>query len=143
MSLPPFIYILAAVWFLYNQILAYRRAQASHNWPQTKGHVTVAQRQLFGIDDYANLTGARIIYEYNVQKAKYTSHTVAFSPKFARPHQLITKYRAGKNVIVFYDPKNPEIAVLEAGPKRSNYVMLLAGGLFFVLAALNLIFQPI
>jgi len=47
---------------------------------------------LFGIDDYANLTGTRIIYEYNVQKAKYTSRTVSFSPKFARPHQQIIRF---------------------------------------------------
>ena len=137
----PILYLLAAIWFLYIQVQAFRRAQASRTWPTVKGVIKFAQRQLLAIDDYANLTGAKIIYEYRVHQAKYTSHTVAFSPKFTGVRKLVMNYKPGKLVAVYYNPENPEIAALETGPVPANYVMLLTSGTFFLLTILNLINQ--
>ena len=137
----PILYLLAAIWFLYIQVQAFRRAKASQSWPRVKGSVKYAQRQLLSIDDYANLTGAKIIYEYRVRKAKYTAQTVAFSPKFTGVRKLMMNYKPGKQVAVYYNPDNPEIAALETGPSSANYIMLLTSGIFLLLTILNLFYQ--
>ena len=141
MLITPVLFLLATAWFLYNQILSYQHAQASVKWPSTKGVVTHAHRQLVSIDDYANLTGVKVVYEYRVQKSLYTARTIAFSPKFMKPRRLILQYQAGKKVKIHHHPVNPEIATLEIGVTTANYVMLLTGGVLFLLATLNLLVQ--
>ncbi len=141
MLLTPILFVLAAAWFLYNQVLSYQHAQASVAWPTVKGVVKYAQRQLLSIDDYANLTGVKVVYEYRVQQSSYTARTIAFSPKFKKSRRLITHYKAGKKVKIHYHPAKPEIATLEVGITYANYVMLLTGIVLFLLAVLNLIVQ--
>ncbi len=141
MLLTPILFVLAAAWFLYNQILSFRHAQASLEWPTVKGVVKYAQRQLVSIDDYANLTGVKVVYEYRVQQSSYTARTISFGPKFKKPRRLIMSYQVGKKVKIYYHPGKPEIATLEVGVTFANYVMLLTGAVLFLLAVLNLIVQ--
>lgn len=137
----PILFVLAAGWFLYNQTMAFRRAQQSATWPRTKGRIEMARRQLISIDEYGNLTGATILYEYRVNQKKYTGRTVAFAPKLASGRRLLNKYPPGKQVAVYYRPDDPEITTLETGLSRANYVMLATGIVLLVLTIINLVAQ--
>jgi hypothetical protein len=137
----PILFILAATWFLYNQIVSFKRAKLSESWPTAKGVIKYAQRQFLSIDDYANLTGVKVIYEYRVQKETHTAQTMAFSPKFSSPRRLLVQYKPGKHVPVFYNPAHPEMASLERGVQFGNYIMVSTGGIVLLLAILYLLQQ--
>ena len=135
------LYILAALWFLGNQLLAYRRAQSSLEWPKVTGVIEYAQRQVFALDDYGNLTGVRIIYRYKVKNETYTARTVGFSPKIITSRQMLRTHKPGKKVPVFYAPHNPEIATLQTGVTNGNYLMIGAAFVLTGLTIANLLLQ--
>lgn len=135
------LYCLAALWFLGNQILAYRRGQESVEWPKVTGTIQYAQRQVFALDDYGNLTGVRIIYAYTVKKQEYTARTVGFSPKITTSRKMLKTHKPGKKVPVYYSPKDPAIATLQTGITSSNYILLLATFGLTAMTIVNLLLQ--
>lgn len=135
------LYVLAAVWFLGNQIFAYRRGKISVTWPSVTGVIEYAQREVFALDDFGNLTGVRIIYRYTVKNQTYTARTIGFSPRIIAARKMLYSHKPGKKVKVFYAPDNPEIATLEPGVTNGNYVMMLAALLLFGLTVTNLLLQ--
>ncbi len=85
-----------------------------------------------------------IHYNYEVQGHKYRCHRVFFEgaedyldPGNAR--EIVTRYPPGKNVSVYYDPGNPQFAVLETGIKFSH-LLFPATGLLFILLGLWALF---
>lgn len=135
------LYILAALWFTGNQLLAYRRARKSDSWPKVTGVIEHAQRQIFALDDYGNLTGVRIIYRYRVKNETYTARTVGFSPKFIASRKMLYTHKPGKKVVIYYSPDDPSIATLEKGVTTANYVMIVASFLLVGFTVINLFLQ--
>jgi hypothetical protein len=140
-QLLPILYIFAALWFTYNQISALRQAQASENWPHVSGVITFAQRQFLSFDTYGNLTGIQVMVDYEVQQKKLSSSTLSFGPHFGRTQQILKQYQSGKIVDVYYDPDEPETAVLQPGVKNVNYLMLLVGIFFTTLTIITYFIQ--
>lgn len=137
-SFLPYLFVAAAGWILFNQLLAYRRAQASTSWPKTKGQIKYAQRQVLALDEFGNLSGVNIIYTYRVNNQEYTGKTISFSPRLGGLRRLLQKYQAGKTVAVHYDPKNPAMATLETGVTPTNHFAIGVGVLLLAMAALYL-----
>ncbi len=135
------LYLLAALWFLGNQLLAYRRGINSQEWPKVTGIIEYAQREVFALDDYGNLTGVRIIYTYSIKNEKYTAKTIGFSPKIITSRKMLRTHKPGKKVPVYYSPKDPSIATLERGVSNGNYLMMLAALVFTALTVTNLFLQ--
>lgn len=135
------LYLLAALWFLGNQLLAYRRAQQSESWPKAPGVIEFAQRQVFALDDYGNLTGVRIIYRYKVKDESYSARTIGFSPKIAASRRMLHTHKPGKKVSVYYAPHDPSIATLERGATQGNYWMIGCGFVLVGLTIANLFLQ--
>lgn len=74
----------------------------------------------------------RITYQYTVEGVRYTSDRYALSEPILeyRKHslsELETKYRVGMPVTVYYDPKNPAVAVLRTGLGALEVFRLLLG----------------
>jgi hypothetical protein len=92
---------------------------ASQSWPSVEGEVVVseqvneiARRQSkYGTRPF-RIEKADISYLYVVDRKKYVGTTVAFYPKDS-PQAISGRYSVGKVVRVFFDPANPERAVLE------------------------------
>lgn len=135
------LYILAAAWFLGNQIFAYRRAVSSMDWPSVTGVIQYAQREVFALDEYGNLTGVRIIYRYKVKQDEYTAKTIGFSPRFIASRKMLYSHKPGKKVKVFYAPDQPSLATLERGVTTGNYLMMSAALILFGLTFTNLLLQ--
>ena len=51
----------------------------------------------------------------------------------------ITKYPVGSHIRVFYDPRSPQIAVLEPGIRKKNYFVFLSGFLLVILGILSML----
>lgn len=137
----PVLYVLAALWFLGNQLMAWRRAQQSAGWTAVKGTIQYAQRELFAMDDFGNLVGFRIRYEYRVGKETLIGRAVSFSPRFGRARRMLQTLKPGKRVQVYVNPSQPTQAVLEPGIKPINHVMVLTGVVLLALTAVNLLVQ--
>ncbi|MEM7335961.1 MAG: DUF3592 domain-containing protein [Chloroflexota bacterium] len=135
------LYLLAALWFLGNQLLAYRRGLSSQEWPKATGIIEYAQRQVFALDDYGNLTGVRIIYSYTIKEEKFSAKTIGFSPKIVTSRKMLRTHKPGKKVSVYYSPNDPSIATLETGITNGNYIMMIAALVITTLTVINLFLQ--
>ena len=92
---------------------------ASQRWPTVPGRITA--RTLLGQkfkeydgDYYLNIDGY-IRYEYTVEGSVYSSTTVNALMAPYYPYETALNYPQGKEILVFYNPRNPTQAVLEPG----------------------------
>lgn len=121
-------------------VVDYRRAQASRNWPTANGRVqyaTVETRSSRNDSGTSSTTfQARIIYGYEIGGQTLRSERVSFGEVStsdpADAEEIVARYQPGTTVTVYYDPQNPELAVLEPGVSLGNYLLLGIGSVFFV-----------
>lgn len=92
---------------------------ASQDWSSTEG--TITSRRLLGQkfeeydgDYYTHIEGF-IRYQYTVNGISYSSTMVNSIRSLYYPYETALKYPEGKDVIVYYNPRKPEKAVLEPG----------------------------
>ena len=117
---------------------AWRRAVAAQHWPIAQGRVTTSTVDKAWTPEK---TDYWIKYEYTVDGHKYTGNTITFGPPI-RPNvnkrrAQLSHYAVGKRVPVYYDPHNPERAVLERHIPWGQITLLVAGALVaFTWAAL-------
>lgn len=111
-----------------------RNASASSNWPTVTGQVinsTVSENS----DSDGTTYGADVYFEYRVNDQQYGSDTVSFgqfsSSDYGHARNIVNRYPEGTQVEVYYNPEDPETAVLEPGVTWSSY-MLLGMGLAFI-----------
>lgn len=87
-------------------------SKASVNWPATEGRITAAWIETYvDTSDGSNSTVLRINYGYRVDGQEYTSGR----PAFGFWDASLEDYPVGKRVLVYYDPRHPNQAVLEPG----------------------------
>lgn len=88
------------------------RQHQSRRWPTTAGEILDS-----GLDEDSDGWGPRVRYAYIVKEKRYTSDRLYFylstqsSAKDARKH--LSPYPVGKAVTVYYDPREPQQAVLD------------------------------
>ncbi len=126
----------------------YAKASASDSWPSAEGVVTASEveRSLnTSSRDRRMKYTPRIEYRYAVADREYTSRRIDFSSvtishkNSGRAMQVVNRYPAGKRIPVFYDPMNPEFAVLQRGIRTNTYLgciigtVLIGVGAFFML----------
>ena len=92
---------------------------ASQNWPSTSGKITsqklLAQKfKEYDGDYYINRYGY-IRYEYWVNGELHSSSAVNSIPSIYYSHETVLEYPEGKDVLVYYNPRNPARALLEPG----------------------------
>ncbi len=115
----------------------HRRAQASQQWPMVLGRVTGARVEANPSDDGGPTYSPTIRYAYDVGGRMYTNARLAFggvtndsNPAVAQ--RAVARYPAGAIVQVYYNPANPQDAVLERRAGISRFMFGL-GGVFLVL----------
>jgi hypothetical protein len=93
----------------------------SQGWPATEGKIDKSRIVGTGIRGWDGEvfveTKAYVSYRYIVNGTSYTSSVVNSikSPFSLYPRSYATRYPAGKDVTVYYNPKDPSEAVLEPG----------------------------
>lgn len=104
----------------------------SDDWVQANGEIDSAEVEVSSSDD-GDTYFARINYTYYVQDEPYKSDRVYFgyggnwemSSSGDGAYELVEEYPRGKEVIVYYDPDDPSMSVLE---KRANSIVYILMG---------------
>lgn len=77
----------------------------SPDWPRATGKIVYVARKSQSVD-------VRVVYDYPVGGQYYRSMRHSFGSSYARPSH---SYKVGDSVAVFYDPADPQSAVLDPG----------------------------
>ena len=107
-----------------------RLGLASCKWPSTQGMIVDATDESFttdGVDRWTSVSSVSYnerthVYQYQVDGRMYQSNTYCFGGHVDRAGAA---YHIGTGVIVFYDPDNPERAVLKRGMQFGAIVGIL------------------
>jgi hypothetical protein len=125
-------------------------AKDSATWPGVKGKIV--RSEVVRNDDDMGRGRDRsatfmpdVGYTYSVDKTEYEGSLIAFgtrnfygSKDYANDY--VERFPEGKRVSVFYDPSNPETAVLEPGLSKKSHIPTYVG---IGLIALSLIFAVV
>ncbi len=132
-------FILPIVWGFYYLIVGIQEiklASESSRWPSVKGKIIFSNYS----DHYARSAGSgnargassfSLDYEYEIDQKTFCGERVMFGYKnnffTSDSYRRSKTYPKGSLVTVYYDPDNPEEAVLEPGinfPFSWNYILL-------------------
>ena len=127
----------------YTRLSAYIKSKKALPWPSVDGVITqseVVKGERQGSDGERLVAyDANISYEYEVNGISYISHQITFN-ELEVSERLVSKYRSGTHVKVYYSVNDPQQSVLEADFKWEWWdipVILMclsgiAGGVFFI-----------
>ena len=111
----------------------YQEAQAAEAWPSVPGIVLSSSNSTAkkkGKKLLVTNHEFRIRYKYEVGKKSYTSKrytmSVTSSEDRSAIEKLVTRYKKGTRVTVFYNPQQPDKAVLVKGEARKLFIFLCA-----------------
>lgn len=119
----------------------YRLGEASLRWPRVDGRILDARCEIDEDTEAAITIGgdgpysytAHVLYEYTVAGRRYRSRRFTWRPTRSndarKVHALLVGLRAGEKVVVRYDPKRPERAVVVPGSDDGNLLRIAAWGL--------------
>ena len=121
-----------------------QKAQASTTWPSVQGEILASDVNYWSDED-GDYYQPEVTFEYTVADRRYEASRINFSSDTSYntndDAQAVTnRYPVGQTIPVYYDPTEPDTAVLEPGATAGSYLLLGIGG-FFIL--LSLIIGPI
>jgi hypothetical protein len=102
------------LWFLGMQFVEMKQTVQSRSWRAVEGLVTESKVSKSAFL-WASSCSVRITYTYTASGREYSGHRVRFGDKsfgIIAPESCPTVYGLGGKVIVYYDPEEPEEAVL-------------------------------
>jgi hypothetical protein len=115
------------------------RANQSRTWPTAQGVIQNSSLDSGSKGEY----WAHVMYDFTVNATAFNGNRVAFgdygSSILSHAQGVVNRYPKGKAVTVYYDPKNPQVCLLEPGVKVQawfvpgfGFVFLAIGGLIAV-----------
>lgn len=124
----------------------------THNWPTTQGTITssqikeVTRRDADG-DTYTNYRPS-ISYSYQVADQNYEGHRLHLGATShndrSAVQQQLKQYPVGRTLDVYYNPNNPNQAVLTPGVGGGIWIAITMGTAFLVLGiALSMILPKV
>jgi uncharacterized protein DUF3592 len=133
-------FLLIALYFFYIWVRDRRHARATRSWPVTTGRVMtsgIKSHQSYSSSSHTHTTvyDAQVVYEYMVNGARYQSSQISVGTGYSTSmvgevQNKAAQYPMGAPVQVFYNPANPQEAVLEHGT---------AGGILYLFLALFIV----
>jgi Protein of unknown function (DUF3592) len=123
-----------------------QKAQATHSWSKTTGTITYSKVSDAGIDpspgkidksSIARIHRPVIKYNYHVNNLQYQGNTIYFGDDNARnvvsyADEVVAKYRPRKQAVVYYNPRQPTLSVLEPGTSETTFLPLTFGRILVV-----------
>ena len=96
----------------------WRNAQASMAWPPAPGRMLVIKTKEKSDGEGGASYFPDVLYEYDVFGRSYTGNRIAFGLEISFPTKSmalgsVSQYGVGYVVMVHYDPKHPDVSVLE------------------------------
>jgi len=135
------VFLIVAIGALWWGATTARNASVSKNWPAVPGTITVSQVAI-STDDDGTTYYADVQYKYVVNDRWYTADTVNFgeygSGSRSRVDKIVARYPPGSQAAVYYNPDDPDTAVLEPGVSWGSYFGFLMSLAFLVIPAVML-----
>lgn len=111
-----------------------RETSRSRGWLRTGGKVVSSR-----VTEFAGKSGTTyrpmVIYGYSVGSVRLMSNRIAFhsvaSSWRSSAERIVARYPAGRDVQVYYNPQDPEQAVLEPGGQA--WIWIVGGGVLALL----------
>ena len=111
-------------------------ARDTATWPSTSG--TITQSEFIPGSHGMTADTTRFEYRYTVGVTAYKGEKISWGDTRSSGWSL---YTAGQNVVVFFNPDQPEQAVLQTGTDRWTYVQL-GVGFLLSLSGLGILLLP-
>jgi hypothetical protein len=128
-----FFLLLAASWFVVG-IIGFTKAVTSGNWPTVQG--TVVSSQVVRPTGKSTKYIAEVTFTYTVDNKEYTSKKLKATSARGTSSwakEVVANYPAGKEVLVHYRPGKPQVALIEPGLQKDNFMMTIIPILVFAL----------
>jgi len=125
-----------------------QKAKAAKAWPTVEGRITSSEVDSYWKRDRdsgsTRMHEAKIAYEYTVDGVSYESTKISFmsssSSLRGQAQAMVRKYPAGGTATVYYNPSNPQEAVLEPGAAGGAMIFMAAGGIFALIGIFGSLF---
>ena len=144
-----FLFFVIGIFIMITGIRNRKKAEESTSWPSVQGTITNAwvETQVHKDDDGSKTIShfPRWEYEFAVSGMTYTSQKIRFgitgrSDSESDARERLKQYPLNSEVWVFYNPSNPEEAVLVTGTQGTMTLVTLGGVLalimFFIIVVL-------
>lgn len=136
----------SALFFLIGAALSWwgwsilQKARVSAEWPSVSGQITESNLEFDRGGEDGDTYTPRVSYSYTVNSVSYESYAIKFGENTysseREAQEILARYPAGQVVQVYYDPSDPDSAILEPGVSGGSYIVLSVGLLFVVLSLL-------
>ena len=125
----------AAIGFIVFGLFTMRETSRSRGWARIDGRVVTSNVTEF-TGKSRTTWRPMVVYSYSVGSGRFMSTRIAFHSMASGNRndaaKIAARYPAGSRVPVFYDPQDPEQAVLQPG--GNPWVFIVVGGVFSMLA---------
>jgi hypothetical protein len=120
----PWFSLIIGILFLLGVIIAFKvpKILSSMIWPKTEGVVFMSRIKAWEyLPKYVDMWCPEVSYQYIIDGKTYISNSIDINNLYCSEHndnlakKVVSLYPIGKQVQVYYNPKNPTIAVLEPG----------------------------
>jgi hypothetical protein len=132
-------FIGVGIFLIYRSMQSRKRVEASQGWPSTVGQITESRvahsTHTDSEGDSNDSYTPYVTYTYQVAGQEYTGRDIAFGFKqgynnASKAEAVVGKYPLGAQVSVYYDPADPQKAVLER--QAGGFGIGLALGIIFL-----------
>jgi hypothetical protein len=118
---------------LIGRIAEIEKLVASSHWPSTPGEVVSVFAKPLTDDRKKTHYIGQASYRYAVDGKEYTAEVTRLGPSFHRSTPAaaladVEQYRAGMKAVVYYDPNEPGVGILEKGITNYHLVVFIAVG---------------
>jgi Protein of unknown function (DUF3592) len=130
------VYIVLIVSALYFTFVVAPKALNANDWPSTQGEVTqselIERKRLNKNSDIVTVYSAKIQYQYVVNDKTYSGTQLRWADRNQNriELQMVKEYPTAAITTVFYNPQNPEEAVLQKGLSLAHILI----GFFLLLS---------
>ena len=150
--------VLALAGFITGAVLLYNDYETK-SWPTAKGvikssdvhrEVRTSKNEETGQESTTTYFTAMVKYEYRIKGKKYTASNVSYDYIYGIPEskyageatEIINRYPEDKKVTVYYNPDDPNEALLEPGTSTTWKWTFIIGGVFAVISIIALASYP-
>lgn len=113
-------------------------ARASATWPNTPGQVVSSDVRHSTDSEGGDSYSPEVTYQYSVNDQSYQADRIKFGENSynsnRRAQEEVDRYPVGRTVDVYYDPAEPEKAVLEPGVSGGSYIVISIGAVFMLIS---------
>jgi hypothetical protein len=121
-----------------------QNARASASWPSAQGQIVNSYVSHSTDSEGGDSYSPEVTFEYTVNDQRYQDTRIKFGENSYssnnRAQEVVNRYPIGQTVAVYYDPAEPETAVLEPGVTSGSYIVIGIGAIFVLV---SLVVAPI